>query len=281
VFTPPAQTLSLSEGNYIIHYLAQDCAGTEELQFINSGGSWSTSFYTFPLNVDTVAPAAAAPVLSPTPPSGGYPVGAKVTASYSCTDDFSGIVKCGAFTYSPSGAPLNTGTLTSPVDTSSPGTKSFAVTATDAAGNTVMNSVSYTVVSLPAANLDILKLAPATAKPGSEIEYAITVADLGKQAASSVVISDPLPTGVSFVNVSALQLVLVNGKLTNQASCSFANNTVSCTTPSVTLLTPVVVGITVKVTATAGSKITNTATVSSANPEGQGNTQSSATTTVK
>ncbi len=281
-FTPPAQTFPLSDGNHLVHYLAQDCAGTEELKFVNSGGSWSTSFYTFPINVDTVSPAVATgPTLSPAQPAGGYTVGSKVMASYSCTDDRSGIVTCGASTYSPSSMTLNTGVIMSPVDTGSPGMKSYVVMATDAAGNTSTNSVPYTVSALPPANLSILKLAAATAKSGSQLVYGITVADLGKQSASSVVISDPLPTGVSFVSASALQLVCSNGKCTNQASCSFANNTVSCSASTVTLLTPVVAAITVKVTAQSGTKITNTATVNSANPAGQGKTQSSATTTVK
>ena len=58
VFTPPVQSLTgLADGSYLIHYFAQDCAGTEELSFQQDGtGSWSTSYYTVPLNVDTIAP---------------------------------------------------------------------------------------------------------------------------------------------------------------------------------------------------------------------------------
>ena len=68
VFTTDSQTLSgLADGNYLVHYFAQDCAGTEELQFTQDGsGSWSTSYYTYPINVDTIAPVVASgPVLSP------------------------------------------------------------------------------------------------------------------------------------------------------------------------------------------------------------------------
>lgn len=287
-FAVPSQTIPdiSSDGNYVVHYLAQDCAGTEELKFTNSGGSWSTSFYTFPINVDTVAPqVATGPTLSPAPSTNGgvansYPVGAKVTASYSCTDDRSGVVKCGTSTFSP--GTLNTGTITTTVDTSTLGPQTFTVNAVDAAGNAATPaSVSYTVVpALPPANLSIAKLAPPSAKEGSQLTYAIVAGDIGKQAASSVVITDPLPAGVAFVNASAIQLVCTNGRCSNQASCSFANNTVTCTAPSMTLLTPVAVAINVKVTATTGTKIKNTATVSSANPEGSGNTTSSATTTV-
>jgi uncharacterized repeat protein (TIGR01451 family) len=283
-YTPPAQSITLSDGQYLIHYLAEDCAGTEELKFTNSGGAWSTSFYTFALNVDTVAPeVASGPTLSPAPSTIGgvpnaYEVGTPVMASYSCTDDRSGVVKCGTNTYAP-GTTLNTGTLTSPVNTTTLGTQTFTVNVQDAAGNTTSQAVSYTVVA-PSANLSIVKLAPPAAKTGSQITYAIAAGDLGKQAATAPVITDTLPAGVSFVKASALQLVCSNGKCTNQASCSYSNNTVTCTAPSMTLLTPIGVTITVKVTAPAGSKITNTATITSSNPEGKGNPQSSATTTV-
>ncbi len=145
VFTPDAQTISgLADGRYLIHYFAQDCAGTEELQFTKDGsGSWSTSYYTFPLNVDTAAPVASVPVL--TPAGGSYTVGQAVSASYTCTDELSGLVKCGTSTYSPNSAQLNSGTINSPVDTSTTGPKSYIVTAIDAAGNQSSQSVNYVV----------------------------------------------------------------------------------------------------------------------------------------
>ncbi len=133
------------DGQYLLHYFAQDCAGTEELKFTKSGGSWSTSFYTLPINVDTVAPKiATGPTLSPAPPSGGYQPGQKVTATYSCTDDRSGIVQCGSSFYLL--GKLSTGTITTPVNTSKPGNQTFTVTAVDAAGNTTTSTpVSYVV----------------------------------------------------------------------------------------------------------------------------------------
>lgn len=134
-----------ADGQYLLHYFAQDCAGTEELQFTNNGGSWSTSFYTFPINVDTVAPVInTGPTLSPAPTSSGYQVGQKVTATYSCTDDRSGIVQCGTAFYLL--GRLSTGKITSPVNTSKTGQQTFTVTAVDAAGNTTTSApVSYLV----------------------------------------------------------------------------------------------------------------------------------------
>ena len=74
VFTPPVQAVPVGDGdgNYLLHYYAQDCAGTQELSFTQDGaGSWSTSFYTVPINVDTIAPVVASgPTLSPS--TGSY-----------------------------------------------------------------------------------------------------------------------------------------------------------------------------------------------------------------
>jgi hypothetical protein len=146
-FSTGPQTLNeeLPDGNYLVHYFAQDCAGTEELLFSQNAGSWTTTYYTYPINVDTVAPVVATgPVLSPSAgSSGSYAVGQAVTATYSCTDERSGVVRCGSKTFS--GTVLNTGAITSPVDTSTPGPKTYTVTAVDAAGNQSSASVNYTV----------------------------------------------------------------------------------------------------------------------------------------
>jgi uncharacterized repeat protein (TIGR01451 family) len=151
----------------------------------------------------------------------------------------------------------------------------------DAAGNTATPaSVNYTVVSAPPVSLAILKLAPPKVKPNAQLTYGITAFNLGKQTASTITITDALPPGVTFVKASAQQLVCSNGKCSNAASCTFASNTVSCTTPSMTLLTPVLVEIVVNAPATPG-QIKNTATVTSSNPVvPPGNTSSTAVTNV-
>lgn len=148
-FTPtPLQQLSnLSDGNYLIHYYATDCAGTPELLFANTKqdgtGAWSTNFYTFPINIDTVAPAVASgPTLSP---PGPYTVGQSVTATFECTDDTeavnSGVISCGGQSF-PVGT-TDTGPISVPTKISTSGT--FSVTATDAAGNSSSQSVNYSI----------------------------------------------------------------------------------------------------------------------------------------
>ena len=56
-FVHPLRPSVLADGNYALHYFAQDCAGTEELKFIPVGnGGWAAAFHTVPINVDTVVP---------------------------------------------------------------------------------------------------------------------------------------------------------------------------------------------------------------------------------
>jgi hypothetical protein len=176
VFTTDSQTLSgLSDGNYLVHYFAQDCAGTEELKFgQDAGGSWSTSYYTYPINVDTVAPAVATgPVLSPAAgSSGSYTVGQPVSATYSCTDDRSGVILCGSKTFS--GTVLDTGAINSPgVDTSTPGSKTYTVQVKDAAGNTSSASVNYTVASFDAAIKITLSATTVTYPLGTNVTISV------------------------------------------------------------------------------------------------------------
>jgi uncharacterized repeat protein (TIGR01451 family) len=254
-FTTTEPVSVKEDGYYALHYFAQDCAGTKELKFTQTAGSWSTSFYTVPFNVDTVAPEVSTPTLSPD--GGTYSVGQKVTATFRCTDALSGIVQCGTQTF---GGVQDTKNLTALIDTSKAGPQTFTVNAVDAAGNTSSAPVKYTVSGAPV-NLGILKLAPLTVKQGSTFTYSLTVGNLSLDTASSVVITDVLPAGVSFVSVAASQHP-------NPPKCNFAGGTVTCTTPSLSLITPVEVLINVKAIAAVGAKIANVANVSSANPMG-------------
>jgi len=149
-FGPVTQTLNFTaDGSYLLHYYAQDCAGTQELLFQNPGGSWTTNFYAVQINVDTVAPAISSLAAGVgLPGNGSYAKGAVVKASYSCSDAESGVVSCGPAgspTTYPAGTP-NTGTLTSPLNTTTVGTFTFTVNATDLAGNHSTTSGTYKVI---------------------------------------------------------------------------------------------------------------------------------------
>ena len=183
-FTPDQQTLAaLDDGNYLLHYLAKDCAGTQELKFTQDGtGSWSTSFYTVPINVDTVLPSVASgPTLSPGPP---YYQGEMVHATFSCTDTRSGVVLCGGQSF-PAGT-LNTGTVTVPVSTATPGPNVFSVTATDAAGN--QSSAATANYSVTAVDSQIqLTLSPSTVTYPLGTNLQVTVAKINSHTPTGTV----------------------------------------------------------------------------------------------
>jgi hypothetical protein len=71
------------------------------------------------------------------PVAATYQLNQAVTASYSCSDGGSGVATCSG--------PVSSGAA---IDTSTVGTKTLTVTATDVVGNTTSQSVSYTVIIL-------------------------------------------------------------------------------------------------------------------------------------
>jgi len=178
-------------------------------------------------------------------------------------------------------------------DTATLGTHTFTATVVDSATNTVTNTVSqpvtYTVVG--AADVAILKLAAPRVRSGSKLTYAIGVGDFGTANAVNVNVNDTLPPGTSFLSASGTNIAcsIVNKKLactTTPVACTSASNAVSCSVGtimplSVFLLNGAVIQITVQVTATPGTKLNNTATVSAANADPKtGNNSSTASTTV-
>ena len=297
LFAPPMQAISVpADGKYALHYFAQDCAGTEELKFIAFGnGGWSTAFYTVPVNVDTVAP------LIP----GGVTLSAKLktingtqdailqnqplTASYRCTDDRAGVANCGGSTFGAPGT-LNTGVLTSTLDTSTVGSKTFAVQTTDFAGNPGSPvTVTYNVVP-GTADLAILQRAPKTVKTGSQLTYEALAVNLGPKTAFGVKITDALPAGTTFVSASFedFSCVLFGGchGPSQASSCSLTGNMVICDVGELKAVTEfpsagVRVEVVVKVTAPAGNLLLNTVSIENGNPDpNAGNNTSTAQTIV-
>ncbi len=113
---------SASGSTFPIGVTMVTCTATD-----NSGNSATTSF-TVTVR-DTTAPK-----ITISEPGGSYPLNAVVHVSYACTDSGSGVASC-------VGAIPNNGTI----NTTAPGTYTFTVTATDAAGNSATKSVNYTV----------------------------------------------------------------------------------------------------------------------------------------
>jgi hypothetical protein len=164
-FSAPAQNLVFTaDGQYQLHYYAQDCAGTQELLFTQAPGtgSWMTNFYTYQINVDTQKPTIALVPNSKVSPSlqltqgGSYTKGSKVIATLTCTDPNtvvnhlntgSGVVLCGTSIYGPQSTYGTTVTVPMNTSTNAKGTQTLSTTfyAIDGAGNTTSLPVTYSV----------------------------------------------------------------------------------------------------------------------------------------
>ncbi len=146
---------SLPDGEYLIHYFAQDCAGTQELLFTQDPStSWSTNFYVHPINIDTTPPQILGLALSQgvsTYSTGAtFKVGSTAYATYSCTDAPSGagVILCGTKQYAHE-TTYATPTLKTQLNTSKAGGPfTFTVVAQDGAGNPATpQQIQYSVSS--------------------------------------------------------------------------------------------------------------------------------------
>jgi uncharacterized repeat protein (TIGR01451 family) len=131
---------------------------------------------------------------------------------------------------------------------SGPATDSVTVSAATADPNPSNNTVSQAVVITPQADLSIIKSRFTPAIAGQNIVYNVTVTNNGPSAASGVSVADPTPAGLTFVS-----------------------NSGACTTAYPCALGTLANGQSVTITSTygtssgsAGSTVTNVATVSSA-----------------
>ncbi|MBZ5651100.1 MAG: DUF11 domain-containing protein, partial [Acidobacteriia bacterium] len=179
---------------------------------------------------------------------------------------------------------------TGSVDTSTPGQKTFTVTAKDSGTNTNVEGVDYTVV--PPTDLAILKLAPLKVTNHSTLTYSIGVGDLGPASAANVTITDPLPGGTTLASFSGknVSCSIVNRRLvctTTQPVCTTTPNSVSCNFGTLAPLSwwslnGATLQITVNVNSTVGTVLKNTATVTSTNTDTKlSNNTSTASTQVK
>ncbi len=266
----------------------------------NSGGTGScwTATYNQP---DQVPP----PITITSPTNTVYAQNAPVTASYTCSANYKPasspigpyltVASCTQSTGTQSSCtPTPTGlACTGSVNTSTPGTNSFQVTATDTGLNQNTQSVSYSVVA--PTNLQIANLAPGgPVANGGNITYLIAVADAGPANADGVIVTDPLPSNTKFLSGSGTNIActIVNKKLsctTTPISCSAAGNNVTC---GVGMLAPLSISslnggvLTIKVQVTAEPATVcnkkpctiNTATVSAMNTDTNTNPTATAQT---
>ncbi len=186
-----------------------------------------------------------------TPVAVGTPVDVTVTAATGCTATATGVFQyrlpCVAATPTSSPSPSPTATTT-PTPTPTPG---------------------------PVADLSLTKTdSPDPVVSGNQLTYQLTISNAGPNTATSVVVTDPLPAGTTFVSCTA-----------SQGSCNGptvgTNGTVTASLGNISAPGIAQVVIVVTVTGTAPSPLVNSAVVSAASTDpAPGNNFASSSTTV-
>jgi uncharacterized repeat protein (TIGR01451 family) len=207
-----------------------------------------------------------------------FSVGQNVNVTLTCKDTGSGVASCGGQPVSCSTAPtLGSASFTVsnlPIDTTAASIGSHTFNAVDCAGNP-SGSISYTV-AFGSAELAIATLPnSASVKSGNNLTYKTFVLNIGPNAASNVVVINTLPSNSTYVSaISGIVSCTLAGcnDLTTGSMCSVSATAVTCTTPTIkpilSGLSGFVIKLVVKVSAPASVKsITDTATVSSSNPD--------------
>ena len=144
---------------------------------------------------------------------------------------------------------INPGSTNLTFTPTSLGATTITYTIADAHGGTSTATITVNVTAL--ADLAIAKSAAAAVFAASNLTYTISVTNFGPSPASSIVITDALPAGVSFVNASG-------GGANNSGVVTWNLGDLAVGTAS---------NVTVTVTAPAGGPLTNTASVSSPTPD--------------
>jgi len=182
---------------------------------------------------------------------GGNPV--TVVGSTGSWSGSGGTLVCNFGTLAVSNSATATLTVASPASPTLM-TNSVTVAANEADANTANNTATVvTAVNSPTADLAIgMSDSPDPVNSGNNLTYTIVVTNLGPATATGIVVTDTLPTGVSFVSVTS------PGYVTNIAGTievieGFTNNLGSGFTSSFNIV----------VAPTVGGTITNVATVSS------------------
>jgi uncharacterized repeat protein (TIGR01451 family) len=132
-----------------------------------------------------------------------------------------------------------------------------AATTTSTDPNGANNRSSFTTSVTPVADVQVTKTGPASVSAGAPITYTIQVSNAGPSAAASVVLTDSLPAGVTFVSASrggaAAGNVVTWPAIVSLASGASVTDTVVVTAPASGSLTNVAVAT----TATAESSTAN------------------------
>ena len=223
-------------------------ASTNSRRVCNTVGECSTAGPLFGNKVDKKPPTIS--IVSPAA-NATYQFNSNVGASYDCFDGGSGVASCQG--------PIP---IASPIDTSSTGTKTFTVSASDAVGNPSTLTASYNVVAgggggATSADVGVTMTAPGKVSPGNTLTYSMMVTNGGKVTSTRVMVSDALPLGTAFAGAATSQ-----GAIT--APAVGRNGTVIVNLGDLAKGSTATVNIAVTVTAVSGTVLSNTATVTAA-----------------
>ena len=119
-------------------------------------------------------------------------------------------------------------------DTASSTSPTFDPNLTNNNGSSANSQASTLVIPLPIADIAVLNVGPATVLSNSDVTYVITVTNLGPGTSSGIVLSDDLPTNVTFVGTSgggANNSGVVNWSLGSLTNGQATNVTVTVTAP--------------------------------------------------
>lgn len=236
----------LAAGSYILRATAD-----ESNWFTESNDANNSTSVPIQLTGGTNSPPTA--VISASPTSG--PATLNVSFSGSGSSDPDGGSLTYAWDYTNDGTFDASGVTTSHAY-GTPGTYTAVLRVTDAAGATDTDSTAITVGDpIPATDLGIVKTGAVSADRTS-ITYQIAVTNHGPNSASSVAVSDKLPSKVTYTSVSSTLGTCAYASSTRTVSCSLGTMSAS---QSAT--------ITLVVGSIKNGTIDNIATVSSATPD--------------
>jgi uncharacterized repeat protein (TIGR01451 family) len=118
-------------------------------------------------------------------------------------------------------------------------------------------------VTYSPADLDIVNLASSKVKQGANLSYVATTTNFGPSSAQGVAITNTIPAGTTYVASSLC--TLTNGCSSNP--CTFSAGAASCTVGNMDRFGLEFMVVTVKVTASPGTILTDRAAISAFNPD--------------
>ena len=132
-----------------------------------------------------------------------------------------------------------------------------AVTGNEVDVNPADNTAGHPVTVGPAADVSVVKSAPARVPAENQMLYTLQVANAGPQTATAVTVTDTLPDGLRLIHASP-----------SQGQCSADGRKVICELGDIHSGAKANVQLTVEVAAgTAGSRLLNTANVTASEPD--------------